>query len=84
MPVPKKRHSNSRQGKRRASNYKLAPATLSRCATCGAAVLPHHACPSCGNYRGRPILKLKAEKNTEKKTEKKEKPSKKTKGKEKK
>jgi large subunit ribosomal protein L32 len=59
MPVPKKRHSNVRQGKRRFSNYRLSANQLSRCPECGAAILPHHACPSCGKYNGRQILKIK-------------------------
>ncbi|MFA4844898.1 MAG: 50S ribosomal protein L32, partial [Candidatus Margulisiibacteriota bacterium] len=36
MPVPKKRHSNIRQGKRRFSNYRLKPFSLSKCPQCGA------------------------------------------------
>jgi large subunit ribosomal protein L32 len=62
MPVPKKRHSNCRQGKRRASNYRLTAATISRCPQCGGPTLPHHACPTCGTYRGRQVLKLKTKK----------------------
>ncbi|MBI5400121.1 50S ribosomal protein L32 [Candidatus Saganbacteria bacterium] len=62
MPVPKKRHSNSRQGKRRATNYKLTAATLSRCPQCGATTLPHHACHACGTYKGRQVLKIKVKK----------------------
>ncbi len=62
MPVPKKRHSNIRQGKRRFSNYRLAAASLSKCPLCGAAVLPHHACRNCGSYEGRQVIKLKEKK----------------------
>ncbi|MBU0671747.1 MAG: 50S ribosomal protein L32 [Candidatus Margulisbacteria bacterium] len=62
MPVPKKRHSNVRQGKRRFSNYRLSPAKLSTCPSCGAALLPHHACPSCGTYKGRQVKKIKEKK----------------------
>jgi len=58
MAVPKKRHSRSRQGKRRA-NWKLSLPTISKCASCGAPKLPHQACPSCGIYRGRPVIKVK-------------------------
>ena len=58
MPVPKKRHSRSRQGKRRA-NWKLDFLNLGKCPECGAPVLPHHACPSCGSYHGRTVLKIK-------------------------
>jgi large subunit ribosomal protein L32 len=59
MPVPKKRHSNVRQGKRRFSNYTLLPQTLSHCPECDAPTLPHQACPSCGKYRGRAVIKIK-------------------------
>ncbi len=68
MPVPKKRHSRSRQGKRRA-NWKLISANLSECPGCGSPILPHHACPSCGKYQGRSVLakKEKAEKKVKEK-----------------
>jgi large subunit ribosomal protein L32 len=62
MPVPKKRHSNIRQGKRRFSNYRLKGLDLSRCPQCGAATLPHHACPTCGNYNGKVVVKVKVKK----------------------
>jgi large subunit ribosomal protein L32 len=58
MPVPKKRHSNIRQGKRRASNYRLSAVNLSRCATCGAPTLSHQLCQACGSYRGRSVIKI--------------------------
>jgi len=66
MPVPKKRHSNIRQGKRRASNYRLAAVNLSRCPACGAPALPHQVCPSCGSYRGRSVIKIEVEKKGKK------------------
>ncbi len=62
MPVPKKRHSNIRQGKRRFSNYRLVAKNPGRCSSCGAPTLPHHICPSCGSYRGRPVI-VKKEKD---------------------
>jgi large subunit ribosomal protein L32 len=62
MPVPKKRHSNIRSGKRRFSNYRLAGINLGRCSNCGAPIQPHHACPTCGNYKGRSVLKIKTKK----------------------
>ena len=67
MPMPKKRHSNSRQGKRRFSNYKLAPVNLSKCPSCGAAIMPHHACPACGTYKGKTVLKIKEKKGKKEK-----------------
>ena len=62
MPVPKKRHSNIRQGKRRFSNYRLKSFSISKCPQCGAPTLPHLACSACGNYQGRPVLKIKPKK----------------------
>ena len=67
MPVPKKRHSNVRQGKRRFSNYRLKSINLSKCPQCGAPTLPHHACPSCGNYENRTVIKIKTKKKKGKK-----------------
>ncbi|MEE8637839.1 MAG: 50S ribosomal protein L32 [Candidatus Margulisiibacteriota bacterium] len=67
MPMPKKRHSNVRQGKRRFSNYRLSPVNLSRCPECGAPILSHHACPACGKYKGQPIIKMKEKKGKGKK-----------------
>ena len=32
------------------------------CPHCGGPVLPHHACLSCGTYRGKAILKIKVKK----------------------
>ena len=57
MPVPKKRHSRSRQNKRRA-NYRVKAVNLSTCPQCHAPTLPHHACPTCGTYRGRTVLEV--------------------------
>lgn len=52
MPVPKKKTPKSRQGKRRSHLHTRAP-TLSACPQCHNARLPHHACPTCGYYKGR-------------------------------
>ncbi|MFC1568125.1 50S ribosomal protein L32 [Candidatus Margulisiibacteriota bacterium] len=67
MPMPKKRHSNVRQGKRRFSNYRLASKNLSRCPDCGAPTIPHHACPACGSYKGRTVKKKKTKEKKGKK-----------------
>lgn len=42
----------SRQGKRR-SHVHLRGVSLSECPHCHSPRLPHHACPSCGYYKGR-------------------------------
>ncbi|MBI4157724.1 50S ribosomal protein L32 [Candidatus Woesebacteria bacterium] len=49
-PLPKKKHSRARSGKRFATK-KLSLGTLSKCASCGKLKQPHRACPHCGFYR---------------------------------
>ncbi|MDD5382225.1 MAG: 50S ribosomal protein L32 [Candidatus Margulisbacteria bacterium] len=67
MPVPKKRHSNVRQGKRRFSNYRLKATAVSHCPDCGAPILSHHVCLSCGKYQGRQVIKIKQKKGKKEK-----------------
>jgi large subunit ribosomal protein L32 len=55
MAVPKKRTSSSRRDMRR-SHHALTPVNTTDCENCSAPKLPHHACPSCGQYRGRQVL----------------------------
>jgi len=62
MPQPKKKHSNCRQGKRRASNFTLSAVNTKKCPECGALTLPHHLCPACGAYKGRIVKKPKEKK----------------------
>ncbi|HKZ50218.1 MAG TPA: 50S ribosomal protein L32 [Dehalococcoidia bacterium] len=56
-PLPKKKHSKARQGKRR-SHLALAPLQLVGCPQCHKPRLPHRVCPHCGHYRGREVLPL--------------------------
>ncbi len=65
MGLPKRRHSRSRQAKRRA-NWKLSNPAVTNCPQCGAPKLSHRVCPSCGYYKGRKILEI-AEKEKKKK-----------------
>jgi large subunit ribosomal protein L32 len=58
MPVPKRRHSNSRTNKRR-SNWKLVKPNLVNCSHCHQPRMPHRACPNCGYYGGREIVPIK-------------------------
>ncbi len=60
MPLPKRRFSRSRRDKRR-TQLNLKVPSLSRCPQCGASVLSHRICASCGHYRGRQVLPVKAE-----------------------
>ena len=57
MPNPIKRHSKSRRNMRRAHDF-LKPVATSACPKCRAPKLPHHACPTCGTYKGREIVPI--------------------------
>lgn len=56
MAVPKKRTGHSAQGKRRA-NWKATKPEITTCKNCGATVLTHTVCTSCGYYKGKPVSK---------------------------
>ena len=55
MPNPKRRHSKQRTAKRRSHDFLTAP-NSGNCPNCGERKLPHHACPKCGEYRGRAVV----------------------------
>ncbi len=57
MAVPKRKHSNSRTGKRRSHDAKPAP-HVTYCEHCSAAVPPHTVCPNCGHYMGRKVMEV--------------------------
>ncbi|MBI4445597.1 MAG: 50S ribosomal protein L32 [Acidobacteria bacterium] len=57
MPNPKRRHSKSRRGKRRAHDFLVAP-SFSICTNCGAQVIPHRVCPNCGYYKGQQVIEV--------------------------
>ena len=54
MAVPKKRTGHSAQGSRRA-NWKATKPETTKCPNCGATVLTHTVCTSCGTYKGQPV-----------------------------
>ena len=56
MAVPKKRTGHSAQGKRRA-NWKATKPETTTCKNCGATVLTHTVCTSCGYYKGKQVSK---------------------------
>ncbi len=60
MAVPKRKHSNSRTGKRRAHDAKR-PKQLMYCSHCGTAVTTHTVCPNCGYYMGRMVVESSEE-----------------------
>ena len=60
--TPKQRISRKRRGDRRSQQH-LKPLQLVECPQCGEPRMPHYVCPSCGTYRGRQVLAVKAEEN---------------------
>jgi len=60
MPVPKRRVSRSRKGKRSAAKKTIGIFYLS-CQHCGAHVLPHQVCNSCGYYKEVKVITTKLE-----------------------
>jgi large subunit ribosomal protein L32 len=59
MAVPKKKTSKARRDKRRAQHGIQSP-RVNVCPNCGSPTRPHHACPTCKQYRGREIEPLRA------------------------
>jgi len=57
MPVPKRKKSKSKRDKRR-THQKITAPNPTPCSHCGEAHLPHHACPSCGMYKGRKVVEI--------------------------
>ncbi len=55
MAVPKRKTSKSVAKKRRTHQKTSAP-NLASCSQCGEAKLPHTACLSCGDYKGRTVI----------------------------
>lgn len=44
--------------KRRASHFALTKVNLIECPHCKTMILPHHACPKCGYYKGKQVVKI--------------------------
>lgn len=63
-PTPKRKLAKS-AGRRRYSAFQYKTRTklgkrvnLTKCSNCNEPRMTHHACPSCGFYRGRKVLDL--------------------------
>ncbi|HLD25046.1 MAG TPA: 50S ribosomal protein L32 [Patescibacteria group bacterium] len=63
-PLPKRRHSKRRQGKRDAS-IRLTLSEFLSCPNCGKSKIPHRVCTYCGYYAGRAVV-VKKEKKAKK------------------
>lgn len=62
MGVPKNKTSKANRRMNRAGRYAdFVAKGVSLCPQCGEIKLPHHACPVCGYYKGRPVKQVKAE-----------------------
>lgn len=57
MPTPKCKKSKSKKNMRRAHHALSRPA-FNACPECGEPRRPHHACPSCGLYKGREVISV--------------------------
>ena len=57
MAVPKNKVSKARRDIRRA-NWKLTAPNLVECPQCHELKLPHRVCPSCGQYKGKEVIKV--------------------------
>jgi large subunit ribosomal protein L32 len=44
--------------KRRASHFALKKTNFTTCSHCQKPVRPHYACPNCGYYKGREVVKI--------------------------
>lgn len=55
MAVPFRRVSKTAKRKRR-THDKIAAPTLLKCPNCGEYMVAHHACKSCGYYKGVKVL----------------------------
>jgi large subunit ribosomal protein L32 len=58
MAVPRNRMSNAKRKSKQAHHAKVKRNPVS-CTSCGAFMLPHVACSSCGWYNNREVVQMK-------------------------
>jgi len=61
VAVPPRKKSKAKRRSRRAQHDRISLPNIAICENCGADMLSHHACPSCGYYRGRPAVAIAVE-----------------------
>ena len=59
MAVPRRRHSKTRQRKRRAQHDFLIFPGEAVCSRCGEPKLPHRVCLNCGFYKTKQVINPK-------------------------
>ncbi len=60
MATPKRKTSHARTAQRKAKWLgALNAAETKKCPNCGEVMRVHHACLSCGYYKGRQVIKMK-------------------------
>ena len=62
MAVPKQRTSRARRDRRRSNVWKMDAPALVKCPQCGAYKRAHRLCNACGQYNGRQVVKVEANK----------------------
>lgn len=60
MALPKRQHSKQR-GRKRRTHFKTTIASMGICPQCKKKILSHRVCPSCGYYKGKPVVEIKVE-----------------------
>ena len=58
MGVPKGKTSKANRRMNRAARYTLDGPAMNICPQCHGLKQPHHACPTCGYYKGREAMKI--------------------------
>jgi large subunit ribosomal protein L32 len=61
MALPKRKTSKANKRMRR-SHLAMDPPVLVNCPQCGNPRKPHHVCPTCGTYKGKDAIAVKAPK----------------------
>lgn len=64
VALPKKKHTNHRQGLRR-SHDKIKVPPMMTCPQCRQLKVTHRVCPTCGTYKGRQVLKIEVKRPAE-------------------